>query len=349
MFLIIPSQLVFLKKKISSNWILDLQEWSLWPDSKHCDITKWARGVFLFEMCACLTVMLMGTKYLHTRAKQSLGFFNWFSLRTWDISSCCQVRVRGEDEVCRCLACHTWLSCGQTADGRQADRLNVVRFWPGRIRKLSNLHICTISLWNGRCQLWAQAGTRGTKLGWWLFSAAGMWSRFPYWSRKNAGGNKVKHVFALRAVHTLPGLSGMAVGVSKTKGSWVSAPWRAPVCSGNALPVSAEQLLPPQPNENWEIWARHGLVMQEHIVSWMIHEAWVYLGKQMDSRASQKCHWLLMIQKEETNCSAPPGAASPVAQVGPAKSSLAGSWEIRPFQNLPVGLNQKLNFLWNRI
>lgn len=96
-------------------------------------------------MCACLTVMLMGTKYLHTRAKQSLGFFNWFSLRTWDISSCCQVRVRGEDEVCRCLACHTWLSCGQTADGRQADRLNVVHFWPGRIGKLSNLRICTIS------------------------------------------------------------------------------------------------------------------------------------------------------------------------------------------------------------
>lgn len=141
----------YLEPLESSVW-----EWRLWLNSKCCSIKKWA-GVFLFDTCARLTVILMATKYLHTRAKQSLGFFNWFSLCTCDISSFCQMWVSGDNEVHSCLACHSWLSWGQTADGHRADSLEVVRFCLGR-RKFPTLHVCTTSLWNGRCQLWSQRG-----------------------------------------------------------------------------------------------------------------------------------------------------------------------------------------------
>lgn len=91
------------------------------------------------------------------------------------------------------------------------------------------------------------------------------------------GGNKVKHVFTGKAgmaagVRTAAGSSAAAQGVLLGRGGFGKP--RSGVAMPHALPSRL-----PQPKENWETWARRGLVTQEHMVSWMICEAWVYLGK----------------------------------------------------------------------
>lgn len=109
-------------------------------------------------------------------------------------------------------------------------------------------------------------------------------------------GNKVKHIFAMKAVHFLPELAGL-VCVKPRGALLLGRQWH--------LQQQCFACHPPRPEEKWEMWARSGLPAQEHMVSWLICEAWVCLGKQMDSQALWTCHWLFTHWKNRADCLLP--------------------------------------------
>lgn len=109
-------------------------------------------------------------------------------------------------------------------------------------------------------------------------------------------GNEFKHIFTMKADNFLSGLAGM-VCVKPRGDLLLDGQWH--------LQQQCLVCRQPQRGEKWEMWARRGLLTQEHVVSWLFCEAWVCLGKLMDSWALRTCYWLLTRWKNRTGCLLP--------------------------------------------
>lgn len=97
-------------------------------------------------------------------------------------------------------------------------------------------------------------------------------------------GNEVKRISAMKAVDFPPGLAGMVC--VKPRGALLLG-------RQGCLQQQCLACCLPQPEENWEMWARRGLLTQEHMVSWLICGAWVCLGNR----------WIHRLCELVTDCS----------------------------------------------